>query len=233
MTVVPTVTKVKRGMVRMCVAAAVTVPLLAGAPAGAAGLHGHPSGLGLVPGHPAPRNGHCVTGDGIDLNEVLAVSETIVLQPDCYEVDTGESYILLAYWVTAKSYESVPSPHPLAGPAPVEDFLAKVEAVRYIVDPDTRRARSYRFDARDIMRVGTLDQIVAGAPDLPVVYFLAKLPPLTPGVHNSKILVEMSASHCDGFGTASENCLPEGESDVLGCPFVVLPTGFEQRRSES
>ena len=225
-----TVTQVKRRICGIAVVTAAAVPLLAGAPAGAAGLHGHPSGLGLVPGHPAPRNGHCVTGDGIDLNDVLAVSETIVLQPDCFEVDAGESYIPFGYWVTAKSYESVPSPHPLAGSTPIEDFLGKVEAVRYVIDPETRRPRSYRFEARHVVRQGTLDQIVAGGPALPVVYFLAKLPPLPPGVHNTKILVEMSAGHCDGLGTAPENCLPEGEADFLGCPFVVLPTGFEQRK---
>ena len=161
-----TVTKVKRRIVAICVVAAVTVPLLVGAPAGAAGLHGHPSDLGLVPGHPASRDGHCVTGDGIDLNEVLAVSETIVLHPDCYEVDAGEIYIPLGYWMMAKSYESVPSPHPLAGSTPIEDFLAKVVAVRYVVDPDTRRARSYRFDARDNVRIGTLDLVSCRGPGL-------------------------------------------------------------------
>ena len=216
-----TLTTLKQRIVGACVvAAAIAVLPVGGAPALAAGAHAPVRD----PGEVIVTRGdtRCVIYNGIDLNEVLGVSERIVRQPWCYQVNAGEWYIPLWGWFGATSYANVPSPYPLAGATPLEDFLAKLVAVRYVVDPGTPKERSYRFDGRDIPRViGTTDQIEAG-PIAAVVHFVAKLPPLSPGVHRFQTFVELSAAHCDGLGTAPENCAPPGETFVFGCPFAVI-----------
>ena len=95
-------------------------------------------------------------------------------------------------WATATSYEDAPSPHPLAAETPMEDFLAKFVAMRFVVDPGTRQERSYRFAAAELLRLGTTDQFEPG-PALPVANFLATLPPLPPGGHHYEAFIEMSA----------------------------------------
>lgn len=67
------------------------------------------------------------------------------------------------------------------------------------------------------------DFFPVSAPDIPVVLFLAKLPPLPPGDHHVRAYIEMSARWCDGLGTAAENCLNAGTTRELVCLFTVVP----------
>jgi hypothetical protein len=204
------------------------VPLV-GAPA-LASSEGGPGDF-LNPGAP-PRNGDCVKEDGVNLNEVLGVTARIVRPFDgCYEVLAGESYVALGgHWYTDASYANAPSPYALAAATPMEDFLAKLVAVRYVIDPGSRQERTYRFAAGDVVKLRTLDQVYTDAPALPVALFVAELPPLRPDRdgHSFQVFVEMSAGHCDGLGTASGNCFPEGESLLSACPFGVSPAAFQQ-----
>ena len=72
------------------------------------------------------------------------------------------------YWYTDMSYANAPSPYPLAGDAPMEDFIAKVAGVRYVIDPGTRQERNYRFAAQDVLELRTFDPVASTAPALPV-----------------------------------------------------------------
>jgi hypothetical protein len=168
-----------------------------------------------------PRASHCVTPSGVDLNELFDVEEPIVTDT-CTRIGTGWHWRpTLLPWFVNDTFEVVPEGFVPAGSTPVEDFLAKFVAVRYVVDPDTRRERGYRFTNNG--RIGT-----AISEGLPVVspLTLGALKPLPPGEHAVDIYWEFRAMHCDGFGDVTEpgaNCFPAGETQLPSLTFTVTP----------
>jgi hypothetical protein len=176
------------------------------------------------------RSAPCVA-EGVDVNAVLGVTDRIIKQPLCPQAYVGEWYVPLTYWLAARSYADVPSPYPLSAPTPMDDFLAKLVAVRFVIDSGASTEQSYRFEKRDLtLRLGTLDEFSPpGFPQVPIVFMIAKLPPLPPGGHRVAFFYDLSAGNCDGLGTAPENCLPQGESYLGWCPFQVVTPAARPR----
>jgi hypothetical protein len=169
---------------------------------------------------------HCLSPEGVDVNELLGVSEHLVVGGNgCGPVRTGEFYVPLggSCWNTNTSWEVMPDDYTPAAATPVEDFLSKLLSITYVVEPGTPSARSYRFRAQDVVAVGNVrDVLPISGPDQPSVCFLAKLPPLPAGVHTYDAFVEMSARSCDGLGVSeSINCLPAGTTRLGSCRFTV------------
>ena len=202
-----------------------TTSLTAGAAWGATG--GLP-GTGDKSFNPAAdsEGNHCVSPEGVDANNLLGISEYLVVPFFCDVVPAGEFWVPFgtASWTMSPSWEEVPADYTPSAPTPLEDFLSKVRSETFTVDPGTARERSYRFAAPDILDVrNARDFFPIEAPDIPIALFLAKLPPLPPGDHRIAVSIEMSARHCDGLGTASENCLNAGTTRLGSCPFTVMP----------
>jgi hypothetical protein len=211
--------------VAACLAAGLaTTTLTAGTAWGAAG--GVP-GTGDTSFNPASdsEGNHCVSPDGVDANDLLGISEQLVVPGSCDVVETGEFYVpLTASWTLNSSWDQVPADYTASAPTPLEDFVSKVRSMTFTVDGGTPRERSYRFAAHDILEVRSLrDLLPISAPDLPLVLFLAKLPPLRPGDHRVAFTIEMSERHCDGLGTAAQNCLDAGTTSLGSCPFTLAP----------
>lgn len=179
------------------------------------------------------RSAACVTDDGVDLNANLGVTNRIMKQPWCSQVNVGEWYVPLAFWVAAPSYADVPSRYPVSAATPMEDFLAKLVAVRFVIDPGASTEQSYRFEKRDLtLRLRTLNELSPpppGVPVVPIVFMIANLPPLPPGDHRVAFFYEMSAGNCNGIGTAPDDCLPPGESYLGWCPFQVVTPAARPR----
>jgi hypothetical protein len=178
--------------------------------------------------NPAGNTGdnHCISPEGVDANELLGISEQLVLPGVCDVVQAGDFYVYFnAPWSLNSSWEAVPADYTPSAPTPLQDFLAKVRSMTYVVDPGTKRERSYRFAAQDIMDVRSIhDFFPETGPDWPVALFLANLPPLPPGDHRLGALIEMSARHCDGLGTdPAFNCVGAGITELGSCPFTVVP----------
>jgi hypothetical protein len=202
-----------------------TTSLTAGAAWGATG--GLP-GTGDKSFNPAAdsEGNHCVSPEGVDANELLGISEYLLV-PDggCDAVPEGEFWIdfIPSSVGMSPSWEEVPADYTPSAPTPLEDFLSKVRSVTYTVDPGTASERSYRFAAQDVLDVrNARDLFPIEAPDIPVVFFLAKLPPLPPGDHRVAGFIEMSDRWCDGLGTAAGNCLNAGTTRELVCRFTVV-----------
>lgn len=203
-----------------------TANLTAGAAWGASG--GLP-GTGDRSFNPAAdsEGNHCVSPEGVDANELLGVSEHLVIAGDaCGPVRTGEFYVPFnpACWGVSTSWEVMPGDYTPAAATPAEDFMSKVRSISYVVDPGTRRARSYRFEPKDVMTVGRDRDLfpVSGTDGLLSVCFLPKLPPLPAGDHALDAFVEMSARSCDGLGAdESFNCLPAGTTRLCRIGFTV------------
>jgi hypothetical protein len=193
------------------------------------GARGGLPGTGDKGSRPAAhsKGNHCVSPEGVDANQLLGISEQL-FQPDaCNVFEAGEHYVPLGgpgLWTMNTYWETVPADYTPSAPTPLKDFISKVRSVTYVVDPGTRHERSYRFRARNIMEVRTLhDFFPETGPNWPVALFLAKLPPLPPGDHRLGSVIEMSARHCDGFGTEPGNCVGAGMTTLTVCPFKVVP----------
>jgi hypothetical protein len=170
------------------------------------------------------RENHCIAPSGVDLNEFYGVSEQIVT-PFCTEVGSGERWTRSAGWLMNHSFEVVPEGFVPAGVTPLEDFVAKFAGVRYVVDPGTKRERTYVF-------ADTADLWTGTNPDgFPLVnpLTLGALRPLPPGDHVLETYWRFSAMHCDGLGDATGpggNCIPAGEVQLSTMRFDVTPAHF-------
>ena len=217
--------RTKNRMIGTLAAALVAAALVPGTSLAAAG--GVP-GTGDTSFNPAgdSEENHCVSPEGVDANELLGISEQMLVPDVCDVVQAGEFYVFFnAVWNMNTFWEAVPADYTPSAPTPLEDFASKVRSMTYVVDPGTKNERSYSFAAQDIMDVRTVhDFFPETGPDWPIAFFLAKLPPLSPGDHRIGALIEMSARHCDGLGTdPAANCLAAGVTKMTVCPFTVAP----------
>lgn len=179
-------------------------------------------------GNPGPDEGgfnpasdtednHCVSPSGVDVNERWGVSEQIVAA-FCTEADSGEFWTTTAIWIMDTSFASVPAGFVPDGDTPLEDFVAKFVALKYVVDPGTRQEQTYVYQNADALGIQEVD-------GLPVVntVTMGRLHPLRPGPHVVETYWAFSAMHCDGLGdVVAENCFPAGETLYHGIGFDVV-----------
>jgi hypothetical protein len=149
-----------------------------------------PGATGVLAKPPA----HCLTPTGVDLNERYGVSDAIVA-PFCTEIAAGHRWTVTNAWFMNTFFESTPPGFVPAGATPAEDYAAKFEAVKYVVDPGSKKERTVVFtNVEDLAIVSADPQVVAN----PIT--LGSLSPLSPGTHNVDSYLVFSALHCDGRG---------------------------------
>jgi hypothetical protein len=162
---------------------------------------------------------HCISPEGVDLNEFFGVSEQIV-SSFCREVGSGEKWTMSLSWSVNTSFEVVPKGFVPVGATPLEDFLAKFSGVKYVVDPGTEHSRTTEFRNVGDLFIGTF----AGLPRVSPIT-LGTLKPLPVGKHTVVVYWELSAMHCDGKGAVlDKNCIPAGESTRNTVTFEVTPS---------
>lgn len=174
------------------------------------------------------KENHCVVPSGVDLNALWGVAEQVVTgkSPSCRDVGTGERFRpSVTAWFLNRTFEVTPAGFEPAGATPVEDFVAKFAAVRYVIDPGTRQARSYLFT-----NDGNLATAISFG--LPVVnpLTLGTVGPLRVGTHKIETYWTFGAPHCDGFGADTGpggNCFPAGETQLPTMTFEVRPGHFD------
>lgn len=155
----------------------------------------------------APVENHCIAFGGIDLNEFYGVSEQLVA-PGCGQIGSGEPYRVWAGWSMNSSFTAVPPEFVPAGDTPLEDFVAKFVAVKYVVDPGTAKEKMYIVPNRGDLWTG----ILFGLPHVNTLT-LGVLKPLPVGQHRIDMYWIFSAMHCDGFSdVVAQSCLPAGET---------------------
>lgn len=163
----------------------------------------------------------CVTPGGFNANEVFGVSDWIVWTvpgPFCPEIGAGHRWTVSNPWSMAPTFAIVPEGFESDYATPVEDFVAKFEAVKYVVDPGTNKEKTYVFTNGEDMGFVTLGGRIFANP-----VSLGSMPPLAPGVHVVNSYLVMNAQHCDGLGddpTPGQNCL-EGEVFYTSMEFTV------------
>lgn len=176
------------------------------------------------PGHRDAN--HCVNRFGVDYNDLYGVSDQFRTF-ECRVISAGERWVPLLTWITNDTDLVYPPGYVPTLPAPSDDFLAKLVAVKVVIDRATGQERTYLFDPGDIVRTDINAEDVNpgqwGAP-FPMASLLPSMPPATVGDHTFEPILVLSAEHCDGFGTDPElQCLPAGEVSFGVRPLSITP----------
>ena len=172
-----------------------------------------PGATGVLAKPPA----HCISPSGVDVNEVSGVSDAIVA-PFCTELAAGHRWTVTSAWFMSPTFDIVPPGFVAAGATPVEDFVAKFEAVKYVVDPGSEKERTFVFTNVEDLNIRS-----AGGFDIANPITLGSLSPLKPGTHVVEAYFVMSALHCDGLGdSVADNCL-QGVFLFDSIEFTVTP----------
>jgi hypothetical protein len=165
------------------------------------------------PGHEDANR--CLNEFGIDLNQLYGVTAQMQTG-DCGEQTAGEQWVVPLSWIVHTGNGSVyPPGYTPSSPLPIEDFAAKLVAVKIIVDAGLSSEKTHYLAAADVLRTDIdTDALMPGAFDetYPIASILPILLPLSVGDHTYQPFLLMRAQHCDGFGTVVRNsCLSAGE----------------------
>jgi hypothetical protein len=167
---------------------------------------------------------HCISPVGLDLNTFYGVSEQIIA-PFCLHLNAGQQWRVSTRWFVNDKFAETPGPEVFVptGHTPLEDLVAKLLEVRYVIDPGTNQEKTVVFPNNGTLFTG--EQELNGPGDFfPIAntITLGALKPLSVGLHEVAVYWRLSAMHCDGFSAnVEENCLPAGESSFTPVPFAV------------
>jgi hypothetical protein len=154
---------------------------------------------------------HCINSFGIDLNELYGVPDQF-RNRECQALSVGEHWVLGPLtWIVDDGIDSVyPDGYVPVSPDPIDDFAAKLVAVKVVVDGTTEVFAPSEALRTDI-NIEQLEPGTFGGP-FPMASILPRLRPLSVGEHTFQPFIVLSAEHCDGFAPVEEeNCLPSGE----------------------
>lgn len=169
-----------------------------------------------------PKPIHCISPSGVDTNARYDVSEAIIA-PFCATIGSGRRWRVLQAWFMNPTYEAKPSEFEPAGETPLDDFLAKFESVKYVVDPGTPQEKTYVVPKTDDLYANPYIDGFAVVNAVTLNSFHA----LSVGEHAVDVYWSMSAMHCDGFTEDVDlSCLPAGEVLFDHVSFVVTPGHF-------
>jgi len=96
---------------------------------------------------------------------------------------------------------------------PVDDILAKL-AIKVVIDGGTRRQKTYTFfPDEDAFRTDfRIHDVNPAFPDIPSLFVMPRMAPLSPGHHTYQFIWVLSAPHCDGLSVDEDvSCFPVGE----------------------
>jgi hypothetical protein len=202
-------------LVIFAVIAASTLSAASGASAGRLDPPGHNEGV-----H------HCVNSFGVDYNELFGITEQLRTF-ECRDISAGERWVPFLSWITDDALDNVyPVGYVPLRPAPMDDFVAKLESVKVVLDGGTPAERVLVFDPSEIVRTDiNAEQVNPGAWGFPfpMASILPLMPPVGVGDHTFEPIIVLTAPHCDGFGADPElQCLPAGEVSFFPRPLTIL-----------
>lgn len=168
----------------------------------------------------SPTGNHCVNGFDVDYNTLFGISDQFRTF-ECRTISAGEHWIPFLFWATDDGVDSVyPEGYVSLHPAPVDDFVAKLVAVKVVVDGGTARESTQSFSASEVTRTDiNAEQLQPGdwPVPTPMAALLPRRRPASLGEHTFQVFVVLGAEHCDGLGAVRElQCLPAGEIDLTG-----------------
>lgn len=166
------------------------------------------------------RTEHCVAPNGVDINANVGISAAVVA-PFCPEIKAGDRWVRAQFWTEAKTWEQVPDGFIPVGATPLEDFVAKFVAIRYVVDQGTSHEFTVEFATGPSL--WTDEHPLNPNIDLASAMTLGTVRPLSVGTHTVTSFWIFSGPHCDGFSPIfEESCVPAGAFDAGTVSFDVV-----------
>jgi hypothetical protein len=163
---------------------------------------------------------HCVSPvfGNLDLNVFYGVTEQIVA-PGCSEINVGQKYRVWAGAWMNDAFDAVPTGFVPIGDTPLEDFVAKFVAVKYVVDPGTDEEETFVFPNSGTLWTGTgIGPGILFTLQHVNTLTLNTLHPLPVGPHRIDLYWTFSAMFCDGLSDSIEqSCIPAGDTRI-GAP---------------
>jgi hypothetical protein len=142
----------------------------------------------------------------VDINANLRLDAAVVA-PFCPTIKAGDRWVPAQFYTAARSWEQMPDGYVPAGATPLQDFVAKFVAIRYVVDEGTSRAFTVEFANGPLLWTGQH----AINPDIALAtpMTLGAIRPLGVGPHTVRMIWIMSAMQCDGWSAVvAESCFP-------------------------
>ena len=150
------------------------------------------------------RTAHCVAPNGVDINANLSL-DVAVVAPFCPTIKAGDRWVPAQFYTAARTWEQMPDGYVPAGATPLEDFVAKFVAIRYVVDEGTPDQFTVEF--KNGPRLWTGVHPINPAIALATPMTLGAIRPLGVGAHTVRTFWIMSALQCDGWSAvAEESC---------------------------
>lgn len=158
------------------------------------------------------RADRCRNEFGVDMNVLFGVPEQFVLGA-CTTITAGTRWRPLALWYTNTFFETVPPGFVPAAATPLGDLMAKLRAVKVVVDPGSDAQRTVTLSPAEAVRTDrTFDDYSPSGPAYPMAVAIPRMAPLAAGQHTARIIWTLKAEHCDGFtDEAASSCLPSGD----------------------
>lgn len=164
---------------------------------------------------PPTRDNNCVhPTSGVNLNELFGVPEQFV-NPICPEGPTaGERWRPIVSYFGADASDAVyPQWYVPRKANPVDDLLAKL-MIKVVIDGGTRRQKTYTFlptDADTFRTDHRIHDVNPAFPDIPSLFVMPRMAPLSVGHHTYEFVWVLSAPHCDGTSVDDDSCFPVGD----------------------
>lgn len=165
-----------------------------------------------------PDTTHCVSPSGVDLNVIYDVPGRIV-SGFCDYAFAGERFSPATGWFMSPAWDLTPPGFNPTGATPVEEFVARLDAVRFVIDAGTRQEKSVTFPS------GPNLAVITGGPFVVAnIVTLGRIGPLSVGNHTIDTYLILDGPTCDGLGDVfADNCLPAGTTWFDGYGVTVSP----------
>lgn len=185
-------------------------------------------------GHPEPG---CVLPWGPDLNAVLGTKLEIVTgEGGCDAAIAAHrrwGQLLVFFFNDPGGSAAVPLRYPPGyvprDPDPVQDFLRRLTAVTYVLQPSGHAVTYTAHHLRHHLYPSTVGAVFGGSGQFPddwyglrTVTVLPPLPPLRPGAYTTSVSVDFDGGWCDGTSDDPLSCLPAGTLPIYARDFVAV-----------
>ena len=175
---------------------------------------------------PGRQANDCVHPSGVSFNQLFGVPEQWWNAVCPANLSVGEHWRPLVAWTFSEEADAIyPADYTPLHANPLDDWLAKVTAIKMVIDGGTKQEKTYTFPTAGAVRTDhRLSEVNPSFPNWPTAWLMPRMAPLSKGQHTQQMFVVLSARQCDGLSL--DGCASAGDEPVnfratdVGTPVV-------------